>query len=256
MKLNIAYPRNGTVDTVEITEDQMRKGGILGKRLGAEIDGSVFGEQFSGYVFKLRGGQDTEGFPMMAGVAAPARVSLLLKRGAVGYNAFRGRSGERRRKAIRGDIVGEDISILNLTIVKVGPKAIENVTDESRPRLLGPKRVSAIRALWDLPRGADVRKFVVKRKVAGKTNAKTGVTKKDRFKAPKIQRLITASIRSRRVRKVKAAAVSLKESAQQRREWLSSVSRNRMGQRQRKAAIVQTKKARATKAKAAPTKAK
>jgi len=250
MKLNIAYARNGTVKTFEITEDQVRKGGILGKRLGAEVDGSIFGENFSGYVFKLRGGQDTEGFPMVFGVCAPARVSLLLKRGAVGYNAFRGRSGERRRKAIRGDIIGEDISIINLNIVKVGDKQLEGVTDVSHPRALGPKRVSSIRKLWNLPRDADVRKFVVKRKIAGKKDAK-GVQKKDRFKAPTVQRLITPRIQARRVAKVKACAASLKESAAERREWLSSVSRDRMKQRQRSAAIAVREKARANKAKAA-----
>ena len=145
MKLNIAYGRHGTVKAFDVSEDQVRKGNLIGKRLGAEVDGTAFGDQFTGYVFKIRGGSDTEGFPMVYGVAAPARVSLLLKRGACGYNAFRGRSGERRRKAIRGDIFGEDIAVLNVSVSKVGEEAIEGVTDESKPRRLGPKRVSAIR---------------------------------------------------------------------------------------------------------------
>ena len=235
MKINIAYGRHGTVKAFDVPEDQVRRGGIIGKRLGAEVDGTVFGPQFAGYSFKLKGGQDTEGFPMMYGVCAPARVSLLLKRGAVGYNEFRGRKGERRRKAIRGDIIGEDISMLNVAVLKVGDAALEGVTDVSNPRALGPKRVAAIRKLWNLPRTADVSKFVVKRKVS-----KAG--KKDRFKGPSVQRLVSSKIRARRVQKVKARTASLKESATQRREYLSAVTRDRMTQRQRKQATVARKK--------------
>jgi small subunit ribosomal protein S6e len=231
MKINVAYARHGTVKAFEIPEDQVRKGGVLGKRLGAEIDGTAFGEEFAGYTFKIRGGSDTEGFPMMFGVCAPARVSLLLKRGATGFNAFRGRSGERRRKAIRGDIVGEDIAVLNLEVTKNGDKAIEGVTDVSNPRTLGPKRVAAIRKLWNLPAKADVRKFVVKRKVS-----KAG--KKDRFKGPRIQRLLTGKARANRRNKVAAQKKDLKESAAQRREFLRTVTTSRMKQRQRKAAAV------------------
>lgn len=52
------------------------------------------------------------------------------------------------------------------------------------PRRLGPKRASKIRKLFNLSKKDDVRQFVVKRPVQ-----KEG--KKERFKAPKIQRLIT-----------------------------------------------------------------
>jgi small subunit ribosomal protein S6e len=243
MKLNVAYGRHGTVKAFEVTEDQVRKGNLIGKRLGQEVEGASFGEQFSGYVFKLRGGQDTEGFPMMYGVAAPARVSLLLKRGAVGFQNFRGRNGERRRKAVRGDIFGEDIAVLNVSVSKVGEKTLEGVTDDSKPRPLGPKRASAIRKLWNLPRDADVRKFVVKRKV-------TKAGKKDRFKAPAIQRLVTSKIRARRAKKVSVRLAGLKKSAQERREFLSAVTRVRMQQRQRKSTILAREKAHIQKLKA------
>lgn len=241
MKINVSYARHGTVKSFDVTDDQVRRGGIFGKRLGAEVDGNTFGSQFDGYVFKLRGGQDTEGFPMMYGVCAPARVALLLKRGSVGYNAFRGRKGERRRKAVRGDIVQEDISMLNVSISKVGDNTLEGVTDVSKPRPLGPKRVSTIRKLWNLPRTADVKKFVVKRKVS-----KAG--KKDRYKSPVVQRLITSKIRAQRVRKVAARKEGIKANATLRREWLSSVTRDRMKQRQRRQATATRKAVAAKKA--------
>jgi len=61
---------------------------------------------------------------------------------------------------------------------------IPGLTDMNVPRRLGPKRASKIRKLFNLSKKDDVRQFVVKRPVQ-----KEG--KKERFKAPKIQRLIT-----------------------------------------------------------------
>jgi len=61
---------------------------------------------------------------------------------------------------------------------------IPGLTDMNVPRRLGPKRASKIRKLFNLSKKDDVRQFVVKRPIQ-----KEG--KKERFKAPKIQRLIT-----------------------------------------------------------------
>ena len=61
---------------------------------------------------------------------------------------------------------------------------IPGLTDTNIPRRLGPKRASKIRKLFNLTKQDDVRRFVVKRPIQ-----KEG--KKERFKAPKIQRIIT-----------------------------------------------------------------
>ena len=63
-------------------------------------------------------------------------------------------------------------------------KEIPGLTDTNIPRRLGPKRASKIRKLFNLTKQDDVRRFVVKHPVQ-----KEG--KKERLKAPKIQRLIT-----------------------------------------------------------------
>jgi len=227
MKLNIAYSRNGTVKQFDITDEVLRRVNLNDYRLGNDVDGSIFGNEFKGYIFRLKGGSDKDGFPMVQGVLASSRVSLLIKRGAIGFNTFRGRSGERRRKALRGCILGSDISCLNVTIVKCGEQPIEGVTDVSLPRRLGPKRASNIRKLFNLSRDDDVKKFVVRRKVS-----KAG--KKDRFKAPKIQRLITPVVRARRAKKAKATLEGLRKSAEARREYLTLISTRRMAARQRK----------------------
>ena len=235
MKLNIAYPRNGTLKQFEINDEILRRVNLPDYRLGNDIDGGIFGEQFQGYMFRLKGGCDKDGFPMVNGVLAPSRVALLVKRGAVGFNEFRGRNGERRRKSVRGCILASDVAVLNVTVSKVGENTIEGVTDTTLPRRLGPKRANNIRKLFNLAKEDDVRRFVVRRKVE-----KAG--KKDRFKAPKVQRLITPAIRARRVKKVKVTIDGLKKSVLARREYLTMVAGQRMVTRQRKNATLHRQK--------------
>ena len=40
-----------------------------------------FEQEFKGYVFKIKGGCDKQGFPMKQGVLIPGRASLLMHRG-------------------------------------------------------------------------------------------------------------------------------------------------------------------------------
>lgn len=60
------------------------------------------------------------------------------------------RKGERKKKSVRGCIVGADLATLNLVIteVKEGALPIPGLTDVQIPRRLGPKRVGKIRALF------------------------------------------------------------------------------------------------------------
>merc|ERR1740122_564012 len=101
------------------------------------------------------------------------------------------RKGCRKRKSARGCIVGPDLATLALTLVKKGDDELEGLTDEAKPRRLGPKRASNIRKLFNLEKKDDVRNFVVRR-----TIEKDG--KKSRTKAPKIQRLITSRMLQRK----------------------------------------------------------
>jgi len=226
LKINIAYPRNGTVKQFEIDDEVIRRSNLYDLRLGNEVEGTAFGAPFKGYVFRIKGGADKQGFPMIQGVMAASRVALLIKRGAPGFNTFRGRPGERRKKNIRGCIIGQDIAVLELVVVKLGEAAIAGVTDTSAPRRLGPKRANKIRKLFNLSRDDNVRKFVVRRKVE-----KEG--KKARYKAPKIQRLVTSTIKARRAKKVKARQADLRKSQEARKEYLATITRDRRIHRQR-----------------------
>ena len=47
--------------------------------MGSEIDGGVMGDAFKGYVFKITGGNDKQGFAMKQGIMANGRTRILFK---------------------------------------------------------------------------------------------------------------------------------------------------------------------------------
>eukprot|EP00659_Diplonema_papillatum_P013394 gene13394-20618_t len=190
--------------TYELDDDKAVQR-LVDKRVSQEFDGDILGEKYEGYVFAITGGSDKQGFPMKQGVLMNSRVKLLLDRGAIGYQAWRGRQGERNRKSVRGCIIGSDISVLNLIIRKKGKEELEGVTDTQVPRRLGPKRASHIKKLFDLGAEDDVRKYVIRREVKGHS------------KAPKIQRLVTPVTRQRRRRR-KALMKSRRDGTKEARE--------------------------------------
>ena len=94
-------------------------------------------QEFKGYVFKIMGGQDKQGFPMKQGVLTQNRVDLLMKPGDACFRGFGRRKGERRRKAVRGCIVTPELSVLNLCIVKQGEAVFPKTTCTAYTRLSG-----------------------------------------------------------------------------------------------------------------------
>ncbi|KAI8993515.1 40S ribosomal protein S6-B [Pilobolus umbonatus] len=181
MKLNIANPATGCQKLIEI-EDERRLRGFYDKRMSQEVSGDALGDEFKGYVFRISGGNDKQGFPMKQGVLLPHRVRLLLSKGHSCYRPRR--TGERKRKSVRGCIVGSDLAVLSLVVVKQGEQEIPGLTDTTVPKRLGPKRASKIRKFFNLTKEDDVRKYVIRREIVREG-------KKTITKAPKIQRLVT-----------------------------------------------------------------
>jgi small subunit ribosomal protein S6e len=122
--------------------------------MGAEVPADSLGDEWKGYIFRITGGNDKQGFPMKQGVMYPYRVRLLL---ADGHSCYRARrTGERKRKSVRGCIVSSDLSVLALRIVKQGEQDIPGLTDVVHPKRLGPKRASKIRRFFGLSKDDDV----------------------------------------------------------------------------------------------------
>merc|ERR1739838_1292405 len=188
------------------------------KRMGQEVDASTLGDEWAGYVFRITGGNDKQGFPMKQGVLTALHVRLLLSKGHSCYRQRR--AGERKRKSVRGCIDDSNLSVLALAIVKKGEGEIPGLTDTQIPKKLGPKRASKIRKLFNLGPEDDVRKYVVRTTKAGKEG------KKAKSVAPKIQWLITpqtvqrkryrASLKARRKTKAAEAAADFKKLLAQR----------------------------------------
>jgi len=184
MKFNIANPATGAQKLLDI-DDEKRYRIFFDKKIAQEVPGDSLGDEWKGYVFRITGGNDKQGFPMKQGILLPHRVRLLL---ADGHSCYRTRrTGERRRKSVRGCIVASDIAVLSLVIVKQGDAEIPSLTDTVLPKRLGPKRATKIRKFFNLSKEDDVRKYVIRREV--KSSKKEDA--KPYTKAPKIQRLVT-----------------------------------------------------------------
>ncbi|PIO56788.1 ribosomal protein S6e, partial [Teladorsagia circumcincta] len=70
----------------------------------------------AGYIVRITGGNDKQGFPMKQGVLSNGRVRLLLSKGDSCYRPRK--AGERKRKSVRGCIVDANLSVLSLVVVK------------------------------------------------------------------------------------------------------------------------------------------
>jgi len=221
MKLNVAIPSTGAQKIFE-EHDEHKLRVFYEKRMGAEVEVDILGDQWKGYVLRITGGNDKQGFPMKQGVLSNGRVRLLL---AKGHSCYRPRrTGERKRKSVRGCIVDANLSALSLTVVKRGEADIPGLTDVNVPRRLGPKRASKIRKLFNLTKEDDVRQYVIKRPLPQKEG------KKLRFKAPKIQRLITPVMLQR-----KRHIVALKRRRAEKNKSEAAVYAKLLAQRQKEA---------------------
>ena len=194
MKLNIAYPATGCQKLLKIDDEKILSL-FYDKRISQEVPADRLGDEWKGYVLKISGGNDLQGFCMMQGVLTNTRVRLLFRKGMPNYTQKR--KGERKRKSVRGCIVDSRLSVLDLVVVKKGEQEIPGLTDTTAPRRLGPKRVGKIRKLFNLSKEDDVRQYVVHRPLPEKEG------RKPNSKAPKIQRLVTP-VRIQRKRKVLA----------------------------------------------------
>lgn len=149
--------------------------------MGSDVDGEILGAELKGYTLRITGGNDKQGFTMKQGVLVNGRVRILMRQRTTLYRPRR--TGERKRKSVRGCITGPDLAVLSLKVLEKGPGEVTGLTDQEAPRRLGPKRAAHIRTAFALRKKDNVCKYVVRR----------ALVKGDKtfFKSPKVQRLIT-----------------------------------------------------------------
>ena len=147
MKLNISFLATGCQKLIEV-DDERKLHTFYEKRMATEVAADALGKEWKGYVVRISGGNNKQGFPMKQGVLTHGQVCLLLSKGHSCYRPRR--TGERKSKSVRGCIVDANLSVLNLVIMKKGEKDIPGLTDTTVPHRLGPKRASRIRKPFNL----------------------------------------------------------------------------------------------------------
>ena len=114
-KVIVSDPQAGTSKVVEVEET--RAAPFLSRKIGETMDGAVV--DMPGIKLQIMGGSDKDGVPMRPNVHGGVRRRVVLSNG-IGFQATRG--GERKRKAVRGNIVTDEIVQINMKIIGQPPK--------------------------------------------------------------------------------------------------------------------------------------
>lgn len=125
IKLCLANPKQGKTENIILNPSQLVY--FIGKKIGDEIDASFLGR--SGYIVKITGGTDRDGFSMRPDISGGRKVAVLLS-GGIGYRPRRKPSskkkkkrakrimhGKRKRVIVRGNVITDTIAQINAILV-------------------------------------------------------------------------------------------------------------------------------------------
>lgn len=119
-KIVVSDPETRKSFNLEIEQEKAL--GLIGKKIGDEFNADFLG--LNGYVLKITGGTDKDGFPMHPSVEGSVKKKVLLS----GPPCFHPRKkGERRRKTVRGNTISPEIVQINVKVVKKGEKPLEEL---------------------------------------------------------------------------------------------------------------------------------
>jgi len=136
-KINIA-DKSGKTYKLELESE-----GLVGKELGQKIEGKEILPALEGYELKITGTSDKAGFTSMKDVEGVGLKKILLNYGKAMKKKPRKEGKKKRanpkpkglrlRKTVRGKVISNDIVQINMKIMKVGTKKIEEVfPDQSK----------------------------------------------------------------------------------------------------------------------------
>lgn len=125
MKLVASDPKTGKTYQAEIAKD--KESALIGLKIGDTFDGGTVGA--AGYKLMVTGGSDKEGFPMRSDIKGSRRKQVLLSSGT-GIRPTR--EGERRKKAVHGSVISDQIMQVNSKVVEYGEKKLEEIFPPSK----------------------------------------------------------------------------------------------------------------------------
>lgn len=107
---------------------------LIEKELHAKIDGKDVSEDLEGYELEITGASDKSGFTAMKEVEGMGRKKLLLRYGKGMHKKPKGdkkkntkSKGLRLRKTVRGKVISEEISQINMKVLKEGTKKLTEI---------------------------------------------------------------------------------------------------------------------------------
>ena len=117
---------------------------IIGKSLGDKISGKEVSSDLDGYEFEIAGASDNAGFTAMQDVDGIGLKKVLLTYGK-GMKKRPRREGKKKqlckkpkglrlRKTVRGKIISDAITQVNLKILKDGAKKLEEIFQEQNKK--------------------------------------------------------------------------------------------------------------------------
>jgi small subunit ribosomal protein S6e len=130
-KVIVSDPQAGTSKVVELEE--ARAAPFIGRKIGETMDGAVV--DMPATKMQIVGGSDKDGVPMRPDVHGGIRRKVVLS-GGVGFNPKR--DGERKRKAVRGNIITDEIVQINAKLVDQPPKPKEAKATEAKAPAVAP----------------------------------------------------------------------------------------------------------------------
>ena len=131
-KVNIADPKTGKCYKTEVKDAQAAP--FMGLNIDEEIDGNKIG--IDGYEFSISGGTDYCGFPMRRGILG-IRKRLTVYPG-IGFRG--GLRGMKKRKTVCGHKINEQISAINLKVLKEGTKKLSDMFGKKEEGKEEPKK--------------------------------------------------------------------------------------------------------------------
>lgn len=76
-QLNVSFPATGCQKLFEISDEHKLRM-FYEKRMGAEVEADALGDEWKGYIVRISGGNDKQGFPMKQGILTNGKYYFFL----------------------------------------------------------------------------------------------------------------------------------------------------------------------------------